>query len=284
MTRVAIVTDSSADLDPRAAAGAGLTVVPVSLALGADAIRSRSHGREEGTVWVGAELAEARPRPDVIEAFVATFATLGKTHDAIVAILLSGRLGDSVAAASVARERIAGIAPVTVIDSRSVSLGLGFQALRAAELATRGPADAAEIAAEVMAARDRYHVAFSVESVEHLRRSGQIGRSAAIIAEALQLKPLLRLDEGQIVPYERARTRTRAIAELADFVRELPSIARCAVLYATSRNDAIRLLRAVAQDTGLPPDRLIVQRIGEAVAAQVGPGALGVAVEEADAA
>jgi hypothetical protein len=55
-------------------------------------------------------------------------------------------------------------------------------------------------------------------------------------------------------------------------------------LYATNRDDANRLLRTIAADTGLTPDRLAVQRIGNAVAAQVGPGALGVAVEEADVA
>ena len=111
---------------------------------------------------------------------------------------------------------------------------------------------------------------FSVESVEHLRQSGRIGRSASLIAEALQLKPLLRIDEGQIVPYERVRTSARAIVELSELVRELPAIERCAVLYATKRSDADRLLEAIAAETGLAPPRLTVQRIGEAVASQVG--------------
>ncbi len=280
MTHVAIVTDSSADLDPREAARGGVTVVPVAIALGDGAIRGRTRMLRDGAVWDGEE-ETADPGTEIVDAFVAAFAALAETTDAVAAVLLSGRLGGSVAGASAARDRVAGDVAVTVIDSRSVSLGLGFQALHAAQMAERG-ADADEIAAELLAARDRYQVAFSVESVEHLHRSGQIGRSAALIAEALQLKPLLRLDEGQIVPYERARTRARAIAELANFVRELPAIERCAVLYATNRNDANRLLRAVAEDTGLSPDRLTVHRIGAAVAAQVGPGALGVAVVEAD--
>lgn len=283
MPRVAIVTDSSADLDPRLAAGSGVTVVPVAIALGAGSIRGEAAAVGVRTSWGGDESGATQPAPELVEAFAAAFAGLATTYDGIVAVLLSGRLGASVAAASEARDRVAGEVAVSVVDSRSVSLGLGFQALHAAELAGRG-AGADEIVAALLAARDRYQVAFSVESVEHLRRSGQIGRSAALIAEALQLKPLLRLDEGQIVPYERARTRTRAITELAEFVRELPAIERCAVLYATNRNDANRLLRVVAADTGLAPDRLTVQRIGDAVAAQVGPGALGVAVEEADVA
>ena len=173
------------------------------------------------------------------------------------------------------------LVPIEVVDSRSASLGLGFQVVRGAELAQQGMS-AAEIAAALRAAIDRYHVVFSVESVEHLRESGQIGRSAAMIAEALQLKPLLRIDEGQIIPYERARTRNRAIHELADFVCELPAVERCAVLYATNRTDADRLLATIASVTGLPSHRLTVNQIGPTVAAQVGPGALGVAVVEAD--
>lgn len=281
MTRVAIVTDSSADLDARVAARRGVTVVPVAIALGTGAIRSRTPALQDGEVRDAAAGAIADPQREMVEAFAGAFAKLAETHDAVVAVLMSGRLGGGVAAAAEARDRVAGDVAVTVIDSRSVSLGLGFQVLHAAELAERR-ADADEIAVALLAARDRYQVAFSVESVEHLRQSGQIGRSAALIAEALQLKPLLRLDEGQIVPYERVRTRTRAIAGLADFVRELPAVERCAVLYATNRNDANRLLRAVAADTGLSPERLTVHEIGEAVAAQVGPGALGVAVEEAE--
>ena len=283
MTHIAIVTDSSADLDSRMAAAGGVTVVPVAISLRAGAIRGQAAAPEGGSDWAGDLSVEGRPRPDQVEAFAAVFAELAGTDTAVIAVLMSGRLGDTVTAASEARERLARTAPIFVVDSRSVSLGLGFQALRAAELVSRG-AGPDEIVTELLAARDRYQVAFSVESVEHLRRSGQIGRSAALIAEALQLKPLLRLDEGQIVPYERARTRVRAIAELADFVRELPAIERCAVLYATDRTDADRLLRRVAADTGLPPDRLIVQQIGEAVAARVGPGALGVVVQEAEGA
>jgi DegV family protein with EDD domain len=184
-------------------------------------------------------------------------------------------------AALQARERLAKVVPVEVVDSRSASLGLGFQVVRGAELAQQGMS-AVEIAAALRAAIHRYHVVFSVESVEHLRERGQVGRSAAMIAEALQLKPLLRIDEGQIIPYERARTRHRAIHELADFVCELPAVERCAVLHATNETDADRLHRTIAGITGLPSHRLTVHQIGPAVAAQVGPGALGVAVVETD--
>ena len=271
MARVAIVTDSSADLTPDMRASGRVTVVPAPLA----AFRDRA------PTFGDVEVQPEAPPPALVDSFVATFSELANDHDAVVAVLLSSRLGGIVEAALQARERLARVLPVEVVDSRSASLGLGFQVVRGAELARQGM-DAAAIATALRAAIDRYHVVFSVESVEHLRESGQIGRSAAMIAEALRLKPLLRIDEGQIIPYERARTRNRAIHELADFVCELPAVERCAVLYATNQTDGNRLLTTIAGVTGLPSHRLTVNQIGPTVAAQVGPGALGVAVVETD--
>jgi DegV family protein with EDD domain len=271
MARVAIVTDSSADLTPEMSAGGWITVVPAPLA----AIWGRAPALHDP------EGPPNAPPSALVDTFAAAFSELASDHDAVVAVLLSSRLGAIVDAALEARERLVSVVPVEVIDSRSASMGLGFQVMRGAELARQG-IDAATIAAALRDAIDRYHVVFSVESVEHLRDSGQIGRSAAMIAEALQLKPLLRIDEGQIIPYERARTRNRAIHELAEFVCELPAVERCAVLYATNQTDGDRLLTTIADVSGLPSHRLTVSKIGPAVAAQVGPGALGVAVVETD--
>ena len=282
MSHIAIVTDSTADLDPAVAAAEGITVVPAAIRLGLDAI----HLQEAGAARIPAErwparLAESDPNvPRMADTFASVFNELLTEHDAVLAVLLSSRLGGAVGAARQACERLPDATRVAVIDSRSASLGLGFQALRAAALARSG-ASLGAIAAELESARDRYHVVFSVESVEHLRRGGRIGRSAAAIAEALRLKPLLRIDEGQIVPYERARTRIRALAELAEFVIDLPAIERIAVLYTTEQDDVLRLARAIAEERDLSPDRISLARIGPAVAAHVGPGALGVAVVEA---
>jgi DegV family protein with EDD domain len=273
MARVAIVTDSSADLTPEMRASSGITVVPAPFA----ALPGRA------TMPLSVTGQFDTPRSALVETFAATFTELASDHDAVVAVLLSRRLGGIVDAALQARERLAKAVPVEVVDSRSASLGLGFQVMRGAELAQQGMS-AVEIAAALRTAIDRYHVVFSVESVEYLRESGQIGRSAAMIAEALQLKPLLRIDEGQIIPYERARTRHRAINELADFVCELPAVERCAVLHASNETDGERLHRTIAAVTGLPAHRLTIHQIGPTVASQVGPGALGVAVVETDVA
>jgi DegV family protein with EDD domain len=276
MKSTAIVTDSTADLAADVAARSGIVVVPMLIAPAADSTRaSAPFGADAGTGD-----GPSPPEP-LIAAFGDVFRRLAQQHDAIVAVLLSAKLGDAHAAAEEARQRISPAIPVEIVDSRSASMGLGFQALHAAALARQGHKSGA-IAAELRAATDRYHVVFSVESVEHLRQRGRIGRSAAMIAEALQLKPLLRIDEGQIVPYERARTRARAIAELAGFVRDLPAIERAAALYATQADAADAVARLVAVECDLRAGQIDVVPIGPTVASQVGPGAFGLAVVEAE--
>ncbi|HEX5500077.1 MAG TPA: DegV family protein [Thermomicrobiales bacterium] len=256
MPRVAIVTDSSADLPEPLRAAAGVVVVPVDIPA-ADAV-----------------LAE----PDAAAAarFAAAFARLGADRAAIVAVCASGRLSGAVALA--ARAAAASPVPVEVVDSRSASMGLGFQALRAAELAAAG-SSAPAIADRLRAETDRYPVLFALDALDFLEQGGRVGRAASLIGGMLQLKPLLWLDEGQVVPLERTRTRQRAMDELADFVRELPTVDRVAVLHASEPEAAADLAGRIAAATGFPRAEIVQARIGPLIAARTGPGALGVAVQ-----
>ncbi|MCC6315902.1 MAG: DegV family protein, partial [Thermomicrobiales bacterium] len=211
--------------------------------------------------------------------FEAAFRDLAADHDAIVAVLLSTKLSGALGAATLARDAVADVIPVELVDSRTAAMGLGFQALHATELA-RGGVEAATIADRLRGETNRYHVVFFVDTLEYLRRGGRIGRAAALIGGVLQIKPLLRVDEGQVVPMERARTRARAVAGLVDFVKTLPRIERVAALYSSDRAAGEALADRIAGETGLPRERLVVSQIGPTVATHIGPGALGVAVVE----
>ena len=141
MAYTAVVTDSTADLDPNIAAVANITVVPASIHLGLGAIREAAE-----PVWTAEAMAP--PEPKMVEAFVGTFRELAAGHNGIVAVLLSRRLGSAVDAALAARDRVSEQVQVEIVDSRSASLGLGFQVLRAKELAEQG-LSAGEIVAEL---------------------------------------------------------------------------------------------------------------------------------------
>src|SRR3954469_5498636 len=112
MARVAIVTDASADLAPETRASSSITVVPVTLT----AIRGRAPALQH------LEGQPKAPPAALVDAFAATFSGLASDHDAIVAVLLSGRLGAIVDAARLARERLARVLPIEIVDSRSASL------------------------------------------------------------------------------------------------------------------------------------------------------------------
>jgi DegV family protein with EDD domain len=160
-------------------------------------------------------------------------------------------------------------------------MGLGLQAIRAAELARQGM-DAPAIADRLRAETTSNHIVFFVDTLEFLQRNGRIGRAAALIGGVLQLKPLLRVDEGQVVPFERTRTRAKAIQGLVDFVRELPHVTRLSALY-TGTADGAAFADRLAAEIGVPRAEISVVQMGPVITSHVGPGAVGVAVYEGDA-
>jgi DegV family protein with EDD domain len=284
MARVAIVTDSTSDLPADLRERFGITVVPLNVYLGDEVFRDQVDLSTDQFMerLRGSSIMPrtSQPAPAVFEE---TFRRLGADHDAVVAVLISAKLSGTLQAASIAAEAVAGEVPVEIVDSANGSMGLGLQAMRAAELAGRG-LDAPAIAARLRAETTANHVVFFVDTLEFLQRNGRIGRAAALIGGVLQLKPLLRIDEGQVVPFERTRTRGRAIQGLIDFVRGLPSVERLSALYTgTGAADGAGFADRLAAETGVARERIPVVQMGPVITSHVGPGALGVAVFEGEA-
>jgi DegV family protein with EDD domain len=273
MSRVAIVTDSTADLPEPLRAAAGIVVVPVDVWFDGEAAGGGSDLSADAFLT---RLAEATA-PPVVAPPVDVFRGLANAHAEIVAVCGSSRLSDTVEAATRAAA-IASDVPVEVVDSRSASMGLGFQALRAADLAAAGWSGPA-IASRLRAETDRYPVLFALDTLDYLERGGRVSRAAALIGGLLQLKPLLWLDEGQVAPLERTRTRRRALDGLVAFVRDMPAIERIAVLHGSEPAVAADLAARIAAATGVDPREIVLSRLGPLIVTYAGPGALGVAVQ-----
>jgi DegV family protein with EDD domain len=120
-------------------------------------------------------------------------------------------------------------------------------------------------------------VVFFVETLEHLRRGGRIGKATQLLGSAIKLRPLLRVEGGQIVPFERTRTRSRAIAALHAFARDMANVEKAAVIYNTTPEDANDLARQLEDVVGSGVDAILV---GPVVSTHVGPGMLGVVLKE----
>jgi len=279
---LALVTDSTASLTPEVAQKCCVTVVPLQVVIGAE---SFDEGVEGGAT--PAMLAEAlrsfrpvstsRPNPDEMLEVYERLAADGATG--IVSIHLSADLSGTFESAQLAAKRSP--VPVLTVDSRQVGMGTGFAVLAAVEARDAG-ADAAAIAA---AAKERAAATaslFYVDTLEYLRRGGRVGAVGALLGSALAVKPILKVENGRIGPFERVRTAGKALSRLEELavaaagddavdvaVAHLASPERAETL-------AERLGARLAE--GLQGREVAVGEIGAVLGAHVGPGMVAVSV------
>lgn len=276
---VAVVTDSTAYLPAEVIEQHGIEVVPLYVVL---AGRSGREGSEIGPEDVaralsvrGQSVSTSRPTPGD---FVAAYRRcLDAGADRLVSIHLSAELSSTSDAARLAASQV-GEHLVTVVDSRSTAMGLGFAVLAAARAAAEGAdaATVAEVARDTAAATRTF---FVVDTLEHLRRGGRLGSAAALLGTALAVKPVLHVRDGQVVPLEKVRTTARAVNRLVQHAVE--SAADTPVSVAVHHLAAAdRAERLAAELRTQIPDlvELYVSELGAAIGAHVGPGAVGVVI------
>jgi DegV family protein with EDD domain len=221
MTRVAVVTDSTADLPPELVEALGLRVVPLSVTFGDTVLISG--------VTLGAEefyrrLADSPRLPTTSQPAPAWFEEayadcVDDGYDAVVSLHCSSALSGTV---SLARDRAARAAvPVTVVDSRLVGGALGLAALAAHRTAAAGGTVEAVVAAAERVRAEAVSL-LVVDTLEHLKRGGRLTGGQALVGTALRVKPILHLtEEGHVEVRERTRTWNRALDRLAQIVAEI---------------------------------------------------------------
>lgn len=277
---VAIVTDSTCDLPQEVAIAHGITVVPLNVHFGesvyADQVEITTDEFMEKMSSSTALPTTSQPSVGVFESAYQQAVNQHGVSD-IVCVTISSKLSGTFQSASIAGQNLAETVNVEIVDSFSAAYGLGFQAIRAAELADAGKG-AKEIAETLRNEINRYHLVFFVETLEHLRRGGRIGKAAQMVGTLLQLKPLLRLDEGVIVPFERTRTRSKAIKALQAYAAEAGPIEDLAVLYNTTPDDAQALATSIGANA--PGKEVTLAKVSPVIATHIGPGVLGIAMKE----
>jgi DegV family protein with EDD domain len=283
MTGVAVVTDSTASLDPEEAVKAGVAVIPLQVVID-DISRAEAPGAVTPAIVAralreGKRVTTSRPTP---EAFGTAYAELARAgYSGVVSVHLSRAISGTCAAASVAASSAA--VPVTVVDSATLAMATGFAVLSGAAAARSG-ANAAAVADIVRRRAAAATTYFYVDSLEFLRRGGRIGAAVTLLGSALSVKPLLTVTEGEIRPYERVRTSARALARLEEL--SLTALARDAgrsdyVDIAVHHLDNIEGAQWLVDRLASPLRSIgviVVSEVSAVLGAHVGPGALGVVV------
>jgi len=269
---VKIVTDSAADLPAEQAAAHDIRVVPLTIRFGddeyVDGVDLDPQAFYDKMAQLDVLPATAAPSPG---AFEAAFREAGADGDPVVCINLSSALSATMQSAQTAAKAIGDELDITVVDSKSITAGLGMQLLAAAELAEQG-GSVHDIVALIEDLRSRTHVFGALDTLENLKKGGRIGGAQAMLGSILSIKPIIDISTGEVEEAAKQRTRKKSMTWLRDKVLETPGVERVAVCHGCSPD--IDELRALL----LPhfsEDQLTTWTIGPVIGAHGGPRMVG---------
>jgi DegV family protein with EDD domain len=280
LSRVRVVTDSAAQLDPGLAEELEVIVLPLEIRFGNQKYRegvdlSAEEFFHRATHNPVLPVATAPPAED----FRQVYADLCQTTDKIVSLHVSGQLNRTCDHARLAADHFLGRCEIVVIDSWTLSLGLSILVETAAREALAGES-LDEIVRIVRGMIPHVYAVFFTDDLKYLERSHHLTASQSILGSMLSIKPFLAIEEGEIIPMEKVRTREKAIDKLIEFVAEFSRIEHIAIVQSPSRSgkDA-RLLRDRLQST-FPGYEFETFTYGPALGTYIGPHSLGLIVYE----
>lgn len=280
MSQVHIVTDSAATIEPAIAERLGVTVMPLS-------VRIDHQDYEDGTELDHEELllrmAHNRIRPSIVgptaREFRRVYSRLTRHTDQIISLHSSASLSLVCREAERAAREFMGRCDIEVMDSETLSLGLGILVQEAARLANES-IPLSEIMRQIRGIIRRIYIVFVTDTLDYLEHSHRISPAQAILGTMLNIKPFLAIEEGEIIPMEKVRSRDRAIDKLTEFVSEFSDIEQMAILqstrYPTEETKTLQeRLALIAPGREIP-----ILLYGPLLASHIGPDGLGLMVYE----
>ncbi len=276
MSNVKIVTDSLADIPPSILRELDIATIPCIVRFGEREYRDRVdlslNQFYKQLVSTSALPATSQPPVGIFEQVYRDLAA--KTNE-ILSIHVIGALSGTFNTARLAAESVASDkTTIEVMDSHQISMAVGWLVVLAARAAKAG-FPLAEIKGIVEDAVQRVHLVAMLDTLEYAKRSGRLGKGAALIGTLLNVKPLLSVTHDEVVPVENVRTQKRALERLAEIALGSGPIQELAVIHAAAERHAQELKRILAET--FPEEQIVLAETGPVLGAHVGPGAVGIA-------
>lgn len=274
MPGVRIVTDSACDLEADEVTEYGIRVVPLSIRFGDREFIDREELSVEEfyeRMASSDKLPEtAAPPPGKFEQTFREAAAEGA--DAVVCINLSSALSATMQSAQTAAQAVAGDIDVRVVDSKSITGGLGTQVVEAAKAAREGKS-VDEVVAVVEDLVPRTEIYGALDTLENLKKGGRIGNARALLGSMLSFKPLIHIADGVVEEAGKPRTRKRALEALRDKLFAEGTVSHLRVCHgeAPDVDDFIELI-----SPRYPRDQIKVCKIGAVIGTHGGPRIVGV--------
>ncbi|MDR9746998.1 DegV family protein [Paenibacillus taichungensis] len=277
--KVAIVTDSTADIPEELIHKYGIHVVPLRVLFGEEAY---ADGVDLTSEQFYAKLEKVSVLPTTSQPSPTDFMNIYNTlldedpERPIVSIHLSSGMSGTYQSALLGKSLLEREGDITVLDSKSASYGYGLLVVQAAELAEQGKS-AAEIAAAVAAMQQSRKLFFLVDTLEYLQKGGRIGKAAAILGTLLNIKPILSIDEeGVIYAVEKVRGHKKAMARIIELFQQDLAGQRVnlAVGHTADPESAIACAEQLRGHFTL--NEVVYTNIGAVIGSHVGPGVIAI--------
>ena len=280
MAQVHIVTDGNAQLSRSMARDLGVTVVPLTVQVGDEVYLDEDGSRNEQLL---ARMEQERVRPVIIgptvNDFQQVYQHVSRMTDSVLSIHSAAPLSPIFGNASAAAGVFLGRCDIEVMDSQSTSLGLGILVRHAARMARAG-LGLGEIVREIRGMIPRIYVVMFTDSLDYLERSGRISKSQCVLGTMLNIEPFLAIEEGEIIPMEKVRSRDKGLDKLSEFAGEFTQIEEMAILQSTSYStDETLSLRERLEDF-FPQQSFPTLIYGPVLASHIGPDGLGLVTYE----
>ena len=269
---VRIVTDSTADLTPEQQRAAGITVVPLNVHFGDQVFRDHVDlSADEFFRRLKASSQLPRTSQPSVGAFEEAYRKLLDGGDEIVSVHLSSKVSGTYNSALMAAQSV-GDGKIDVVDSLSTSMALGFMALEGAKLAKAGR-DRQAVAECLQGLVPKARVICVVDTLTYLERGGRIGKARALLGSLLNVKPILQLKDGEVVPVGRARGRPQSLSRLVELLQRDGKVSQLAIMHGAAQTDAEQLRERVA--SSYPGVDIQLTEIGAVLGTHTGPGVIG---------
>jgi DegV family protein with EDD domain len=279
MSKIAIITDSTASIPPDLVEKHHIIVAPQVLIWENKTYRDRIDIQPDEFY---SRLKTAKVMPSTSQVTPATFhklfeQLLEQDHQ-ILTILISNRLSGTLSSAFQAQDMLPG-APIEIVDSETTAMSMGFHVIEAAKAAAAGASlqECKKIAEEM---RCNTGVMFAVDTLEFLHRGGRIGGASRFLGSALNIKPILEISNGRVEPVERVRTRKKSLERMVELIEDRIAgrkLLKLASLHANALTDAQELLELAVKRFNISDT--IFSEVSPVIGTNTGPGTVGLAYQ-----
>ena len=214
----------------------------------------------------------AAPEPPL---YYPTFEEAKRTGESVVVIAPTGKASGTVRSAQIAAQEFPDV-DIRIVDTQTISCNLGSLVLLADDMAKAGKS-ASQIVAKLEDMIPRGRIYFLVDTLEYLAKGGRIGGAKRLVAELLEIKPILQIKDGQVEPFEQQRTKKRALARLVEVAAEQCSggeEAHLCVLQVEAQTEAEALVEELKSKITVP--NIPIYELPPAIVVHAGPRAMGV--------